>query len=312
MSKRSPRKNPLPQAYGWFGGGWTGSESDVVDRIALATDTVTAVDRCNLSAARRDLAAFADATYGWFGGGKTVAVFDVVDRIAFADDAVNALDRCNLSTAREGPAAFTNNTYGWFGGGNTNWDGNAPTSTVDRITLANDTVNAASRCALTVARFDLTAFATTVYGWFGGGWLGWIPAYKNEIDRITLAADTTNAIDRCNLTAKRRDLAGFADNMFGWFGGGYTGGYSNVIERITFMTDTVNAIDRCDLIAARWGLTAITDNVYGWFGGGYTGSTTDMVDRITLANDTANALDRCNLFVGRNRLAGFNGSGYYN
>jgi len=313
MSKRSPRKNPLPQAHGWFGGGASGAtDFDVVDRITLANDTVNAIDRCDLTVARRDLAGFANSVYGWFGGGKpNVGIYDIIDRIAFADDAVNAIDRCNLSAERYGLAAFTDNTYGWFAGGNTSWDLNTPTSLVDRITLATDTVNAASRCSLTVARLNLAAFTNAVYGWFGGGWLGWIPSYKNEIDRITLATDTTNAIDRCNLTAGRRDLAAFADDAFGWFGGGYTGSYVNAIDRIAFMTDTVNAIDRCDLFASRWGLTALTDNTYGWFGGGYTGSISSMVDRITIATDTVNAIDRCDLTVARRTLAGFKGSGYY-
>ena len=100
---------------------------------------------------------------------------------------------------------------------------------------------------------ELRYFAKS-YGWFGGGFGG-----MNIIDRITLAEDTTNAIDRCNLTLGRYGPAAFTDNIYGWFGGGYTlSASTTVVDRITLADDTTNAIDRCDLTAARIGITGFT------------------------------------------------------
>ena len=144
------------------------------------------------------------------------------------------------------------------------------------------------------------------HGWFGGGWES--THLSNVVDRITLADDTTNALDRCDLTVGRECLAAFTDKTHGWFGGGYYPD-TDVVDRITLADDTVNALDRCDLTVGRGFLAAFTDNTYGWFGGGYgAGDYSDVVDRITLANDTVNALDRCNLSERSDAHAGFTGS----
>ena len=56
---------------------------------------------------------------------------------------------------------------------------------------------------------------SATHGWFGGG------VASNVVDRITLANDTVNALDRCNLFSAREGAAAFTDNTYGWFGGGY-------------------------------------------------------------------------------------------
>ncbi len=290
----------IPGPYGWFGGGY--NSPYVIDRISLSFDTVNAIDRCNLSVPRGSLAGFSDATYGWFGGGILVtAPADIIDRITLADDTTNAIDRCSLSQARLDLTGFANGTYGWFGGG---WDNVNFSNVVDRIILADDIVNAIDRCDLSQARRWLAAFADNVHGWFGGGAIGSPTIPVKTIDRITLATDAVNAIYRCDLSLARSSIAAFADNVHGWFGGGWL---LDTIDRITLATDTVNAIDRCDLTVARYALAAFADNVHGWFGGGYAPPTgyLDTVDRITLATDTVNAIDRCDLTIARHTLAAF-------
>ena len=95
------------------------------------------------------------------------------------------------------------------------------------------------------------------YGWFGGGSYSG-GTHLKTVDRITLAYDTTNAIDRCDLTVAGYLLAGFTNNIYGWFGGGML---TNVVDRITIANDTVNAIDRCDMSAARGGLVGFAGSL---------------------------------------------------
>ena len=300
-SKTRPRMScyvpptPTSVTHGWFGGGTVGSSRvNNIDRIIFASDTVNAVDRCNLTLSRCYLASFADSTYCWFGGGAVwygPPSFDdetnVVDRITLSNDTGNAIDRCNLSVAKHTLKGFANDTYGWFGGGYP-----VPNHTkVDRITLANDTANAIYRCDMSITSYSTITDLT--HGWFCG----------SSIERITLSDDTTNAINRCSVSVTRWEFAAITNYVYGWFGGGYT--YTpatvyNIVDRITIANDTVNAIDRCDLFMARSHLSAVTDATYGWFAGGYNVvSQTNMIDRITLSNDTVNAVDRCDLSLAR-------------
>ena len=55
------------------------------------------------------------------------------------------------------------------------------------------------------------------YGWFGGGFTD---VMSDIVDRITIGDDTTNTIDRCDLTVGRSGLTAFADGVYGWFDGG--------------------------------------------------------------------------------------------
>lgn len=248
--------------YGWFGGG--NPATNVVERITLADDTTNAIDRCNLMTSRYGLTAFTDNTYGWFGGGFQTGF---VDRITLADDTTNAMVRCGLISMVRELSSFENAVYGWFGGGLAG--PMTHINIVQRITLSNDTVNALDRCNITLSRHGLAAFSNDTYGWFGGGHYGILisnPYYYTTdiVDRITLADDTTNAIDRCDLSLSRAVISAVTDGIYGWVGGGskYGGaGPTDTIDRMTIADDTTNAIDRCDITVARYGLAAFSGSV---------------------------------------------------
>lgn len=238
-------------SHGWFGGGYLFYNN--VDRITLSDDTTNAIDRCDLTISRFGLSAFTDETYGWFSGGRSAgALQDVIDRITLADDTTNAIDRCNMTEIKYSLASFTDGVYGWFGGGDI--EGAPPyTDSVERITLANDAVNAVHRCNLTIPKSGPTGFTDNTYGWFGGGMDAALR--YNEIERITIADDTVNAIDRSDLFLARAGHAAFTDGTYGWFSGGRYGAaaadVTDVVDRITLSNDTVNALDRCNLALAR-------------------------------------------------------------
>jgi hypothetical protein len=149
------------KSYGWFGGGFTSPgtvSTERVDRIDYSNDTATALQRGNLSLARRYLAATGNSSYGWFGGGAVSpgpTTVSTVDRIDYSNDTATASPRGSLSIARERPGATGNSSYGWFGGG-------APgVSTVDRIDYSNDTATASPRGPLSLARQSLAATSQT-------------------------------------------------------------------------------------------------------------------------------------------------------
>jgi len=288
------------QVYGWCGGGSTGANSDVIDRITLTADTTNAIDRCNLSIARYGVSSFTNNVYGWFGGGDDGSISDTVDRITIEVDTTNASDRCSLSSSRRYLSAFTDNIHGWFCGGY----GTTYSNVIDSITLASDTNNADDKCDLSVARYGIGCFTDNTYGFFGGGDTG---AISDVIDRMTLSDDIINAIDRSNLSSARRNLTAFTDYISGWFCGGYTTSNSDIVDKIDLAIDMNNAVDRCNISVARYAPCSFSDHSYGWICGGYTTEESDIVDRITVANDTVNAVDRCDLTVARHGLSGFTG-----
>jgi len=205
---------------GWFAGGGLGaptySSTSRVDRITYATDTATASARGPLSLAENSSAAAGNTTDGWFGGGQPAggAPYDsTVDRITYATDTATASVRGPLSgLARTGLGATGNSEYGWFVGG---FDGNYPfafSSTVSRITYANDTATATTRGPLNMyqgGKYYMGAAGNTYDGWFGGG-QGYngslVQTTFSLVDRITYATDTATASTRGPLSLTRYGL----------------------------------------------------------------------------------------------------------
>jgi len=93
---------PLP-TRGVFGGGFTGSDTNVVDYVTIQT-AGNATDFGDLTAARSALAACSDATRGVFGGGTTGSYTNVLDYVTI-QTAGNATYFGDLTAARRGLAA---------------------------------------------------------------------------------------------------------------------------------------------------------------------------------------------------------------
>ena len=246
--------------YCWFFGGRESSGLlDTIDRITRVADTTNAVDRANLRIPRTGHGSVTDRIYGWILGGGYANTTNDVDRMSLANDTVNPVFRCDIELSRVNLCSITDLIYAWSAGGR-HWVSGTTWSTdniIDRITLADDTTNALDRCDLDVARMGPTGFTNNIHGWFCGGQIYDSSTYYNNIDRITLADDTTNAIDRCDLTDSKSESASITNDVYAWIGGGMEPTTTNVVERITIATDTVNAIDRCDLTVSRGELSAV-------------------------------------------------------
>ena len=278
---------PSVATAGWFGGGTPGYQS-TIQRITFATDTATASSRGKLSQGRYATTATGTLTDGWFGGGYIAPEVSTIDRITFANDTATATARGPLTTARASVAATSDGTtYGWFGGGTTSRFAGTKSSTVDRVTFANDTTTSTTKGPLATARYQQAAAGNTNYGWHVAGGFPNV----NSVDRIDYANDTATASFRVSVTS-RRELGGVGTASYGWFGGGYLGPRTSLVERITYASDTSAASTRGPLSLARRYLSTATvgDNSYGWFGGGnQDAGQVSTVDRIDYANDTATA-----------------------
>ena len=264
-------------------------------------------------------------THGWFGGGVSFpgpTNYSTVDRVDFSNDTGTANIRGPLSLARFGLAATGNSNYGWFGGGRST---PSPTilSTVDRIDFSNDSSSASVRGPLSSERQRLSATGNSNYGWFGGGYLSFVP-YRSTVDRINFSNDSVSASVRGSLSAARGYQAATSGQArsssvrlqkagnYGWFGGGATPTVVATVDRIDFSNDSTTASPRGPLSLARYNLAATGNSNYGWFGGGLipTPANVSTVDRIDFSNDSATASIRGPLSLARNALAATGNSNY--
>lgn len=259
-SVRGPLSSARGQAAGagTFNDGWiAGGTGDAVavDRITYATDTATSSVRGSLLLPRSALAGVSDnTTYGWYGGGSNTGVFSSsVQRITYATDTSTATTKGPLSFAIIFPSATGNTTYGWFAGGRLGAPSSLQISSVCRITYATDTATASSRGPLSVSVEATGAIGTTIYGWFGGGYLS-TSADTSRVSRVTYATDTDTASVRGPLSLARTGLgvSTSGDENYGWFGGGEASFVAkSTIDRIEYATDTATATARGPLSLAR-------------------------------------------------------------
>ena len=134
---------------GLFGGGSTGSDSNVIDYVTIAS-TGNATDFGDLTVARYGLAGCSSTTRGLFAGGYS-PTSNVIDYVTIASTG-NATDFGDLTVARYYLAGCSSSTRGLFGGGNTGSYSNV----IDYVTIAS-TGNATDFGNLTVSRSSLAS-----------------------------------------------------------------------------------------------------------------------------------------------------------
>lgn len=285
MGEKAGLTIPTSSSRGLFGGGYTGSYSNVIDYVTIET-TGNATDFGDLSVARAYIAACSSSTRCLFGGGFTgSASSDVIDYVTFATTG-NATDFGDLSVARYYVSACSSSTRGVFGGGT---DGSI-LNVIDYVTIAS-TGNATDFGDLTVARYGAGACSSTTRGLFGGGYTG---STSDVIDYVTIAT-TGNATDFGDLTAARSGVAGCSSATRGLFGGGVS---SDTIDYVTIAT-TGNATFFGYLTSSRAYLSACSSATRGVFAGGVS---SNVIDYVTIAS-TGDATDFGDLTAARSGLA---------
>jgi hypothetical protein len=149
----------LNPSVGFFGGGTTGSYSNVIDTMAMIFGSFlynTATDKGNLTVARQGLAGVNGSDYGFFGGGHAGSYSNVIDYIDITTTTGNATDKGDLTVARGYLAGVSGSDYGFFGGGYTGSYSNV----IDYIDITTTTGNATDKGDLTVARRYLAGVST--------------------------------------------------------------------------------------------------------------------------------------------------------
>ena len=276
---------------GLFGGGDTGSVSNVQDYVVIST-TGNATDFGDLTVARKRLGACASPTRGVFGGGDEASLSDVIDYVTFLVPG-SAVDFGNLTVTRYGLAGLSSSVRGIFGGGFTTGSVNI----VDYIAIASPG-NATDFGDLTVSRRSLASCASSTRGVFAGGYTS---AISDVMDYVTIST-TGSVTDFGDLLADREGLAGLSSSTRGIFAGGYAVAELDSSEYITIATKS-NAGNFGDLTVARQALAACTSLTRGLFGGGYAGGGQSAIDYYTIATLVA-ADEFGDLSVTRSSLAG--------
>ena len=168
-------------SFGYFGGGYTGSEISTVDRVDYSNDTANASPKGPLSSNRFGLEGFSaqanaitanllfpasavrenvapqGTDFGYFAGDSSVPVYTSMDRIDYSNDTETASPRGNVLTVkREEFGAVSSVSHGYFGGGKGPSSSPSNLTSVDRIDFANDTAVALAKGPLSATRYNLS------------------------------------------------------------------------------------------------------------------------------------------------------------
>ena len=225
---------PAVPQIGLFGGGTTGSYSNVIDTITITT-TGNATDFGDLTAARVNLGACSSVTRGVFGGGTTYT--NVIEYVTFTS-AGNASDFGDLTVGRSSLSGLSSSTRGVFGAGTDGGNANV----LDYITIAS-TGNATDFGDGTTTQNEFyAAFSSPTRGIFAGGFRG---GYSNVIEYITIAS-TGNATDFGDLSANYTYTAGCSSSTRGLVGGSFNGSFLNSIDYITIATTGNGSLTRSE------------------------------------------------------------------
>lgn len=297
-----------PKPVGVFGGGSTGTNTNVIDYITIVT-LGNATDFGDLSLARSYSAGCSSATRGLFGGGYSGGSYTStnVNNIDYVSlpTAGNATSFGSLTTARTMVTACSSSTRGVFAGGGFDNASTSGTCVIDYVTIAS-TGNAVSFGLLQENLSSPAGCSSPTRGIFAGGARSIGSGfYTNAIRSFTIAT-TGNTVAFGTLPSSNWALFSCSNSTRGLFAGGQTNSTTvvNVISYITIATDG-NAIDFGDLSQVTRSGSACASNVRAVFAGGMTYNATvtyNTIEYVTIAT-TGNVTDFGDLTSARRGLA---------
>ena len=296
-------KANVNNAYFWNGGAGSssriyGTPSNVIDFFdRTASGVASATDRGDDINSTSGPRGCHDATRSYrvgkmsssSGGETNVAYIDLTVNNTNAVDAADLLTYDN----RHGGAALNGPVYGYCNG-----SGN----TLEYVTLANMSGNAADAGDLSYSKRATQGISNTSYGHVLGGYsitdLGKDDRWNNDntVDYIDATTTSTNGTDRMNMFLARRLCGTISGGTQGYICGGVTstdltvtGTATNAIEYFDTSTNSGAAADRSDLSVAMGDLNSNNDSQ--GFSHGLVGTGTH-VDRLDMFTHNANAVDR--------------------
>jgi hypothetical protein len=300
ISKNKVTHNTYPDGSkrALFGGGNTGSASDIIEHIQLVS-TGNGTDFGNLSVARRLGGTAASSTRAVFANGSDPAT-DVIDYVQYATLG-NASDFGDAQTsATTRASSMCNGTRGIWGGGDDNPNSPRNIDILDYITIAT-TGDAADFGNLSVGRWGTNKgiISSTTRGITAGGAT---PTHSNVIDYVTINT-LGNAIDFGNLTETKYVNAGGSSHTRGLIGGGQD---KTSIDVIT-IASLGNAVGFGDISTANDGLAAANDIQRVAWGGGSVPARVNTIEFVNI-NSAGNAVDFGDLTAARDNPQGNCGS----
>lgn len=268
--------------YALFGGGYTGSFTDVVD----AYDTsLTRTTPTVLSSGRFYLTATSVGNYALFAGGRSVPLYATIDAY---DQNLTRTTPPVLSKGRDKLASTTVGNYALFGGGQPSaFSGNSNVVDAYDQNLTLQTAPA----VLSQARFFLEAATVASaggsspqsgYALFAGGtddssYFNVVDAYNQTLDKVTSPSVLSEEVK--NLAATSIAPAGGSNPQSGYalFGGGrLASSYTNKVNVYDINLDKLTPV--ADLSQARGYLAATSVGNYALFGGGIWSAGLNVID----------------------------------
>ncbi len=273
---------PDPGTRGLTAGGDTGSASNVIDYVNIAT-TGNAVDFGDLTAGRGSLCvgSVASTTRGLFMGGYTNTPVNIIDYVTILTTG-NATDFGDLTAVTLQGASHSSRTRGLRMGG-----ASSITAVIDYVAIAT-TGNATSFGTLTLGRASHGVGNSTRAIAMGGSDVVGTPL--NTIDYVTIAT-LGNATDFGDFIRYAGNCGTASSNTRGVAQTGFlftSSAISNLMDYIT-IASTGNSTTFGDATINRQNQCGTGTNTRGIFMGGRPGSI-NTIDYITIAT-TGNAID---------------------
>tara|TARA_R100000988_G_scaffold11793_2_gene6686 strand:+ start:2532 stop:3587 length:1056 start_codon:yes stop_codon:yes gene_type:complete len=303
-----PNRANLPR--GLFFGGNTGSDSNVIDYITIAT-TGNATDFGDIIDAAYFLSGTGSSTRGVMTGGDSDSRANKLSYVTIASTG-DAADFGNLSGTRWITSTVGSNTRAVFMGG---YDGEPTSNTIGYVTIASlgnetdfgDLTQQVWKCAGSSSPTRGLRIAGNTAS--GANSTGEDNTAVDVVDYITIAS-AGNATDFGDTSSARHQLSSASSNTRALtFGGANTSGtVQNIVEYFTIDT-TGNATDFGDLSTASELGASVSNNIRACHALGYTSGIVNTIDYFTIAS-TGNATDFGNLSVTRYNMGGLsNGHG---
>lgn len=239
--------NSSTKAY--YGGGNAGSYNRIYDLIFSAKETSSLLS-ATLNVGRVALGAVNSTTKGyWMGGfepGPSTGSTEI-DGIQFSNDtAVNPAAAMSQAVYRN-TATLCSSTKGYSCNGVVAGPSNS--KLVNYLTFSSETLTNLGSAMTASASVGAGVNSSTV-GYVAYGWISTTdpltsnPNSSNRIEKVTFSTDTF-ALFGSTLSNGRMNLAGFNNNLRGYFTGGQTqflsGGTTNV-DKIVFASEAVSLV----------------------------------------------------------------------
>tara|TARA_Y100000052_G_C2938639_1_gene79135 strand:+ start:71 stop:1084 length:1014 start_codon:yes stop_codon:yes gene_type:complete len=270
---------------GFFAGGETPSEVNIIDKIEIAT-TGSATDFGDLTFVRDQSGGASSSTRGLFAGGRAPEI-STINYVVLSSEG-NGFNFGDLTEVwNSGKGVSDNITAVWMGG---EWSGSYTGDMKMEYSIIASLGNGYNFGNLSNQRvYSQTAsFESPTRGFIGAGGGRNSPYYQTSIDVITIATrgDSTHFGE---LTQARKASGGCSSTTRGIFAGGDTGSKVDTMDYIT-MASEGNAIDFGNLSATACFCAGTSNTVRGVVNLADTGSIVNTIDFISIST-TGNGLD---------------------